>query len=147
LSFTNERVREYFAAESAEVKEEVRAKAEAERRDVLLDGENGEELEPEERKRQKLLNYQRLASCELHTGLGYSSNLSSARESLPMTIIAMLEQVEHQTGLIGTVMFAGPDLEQGGNIYSMTWVSLPSFRGHQSDYELQNTQWANPGRK
>jgi hypothetical protein len=37
-----------------------------------------------------------------------------------MTIVAMLEQVEHQTGLIGTVLFAGPDLEQGGNIYSMT---------------------------
>jgi hypothetical protein len=36
-----------------------------------------------------------------------------------MTIITMLEQVEHQTGLVGSVMFAGPDLEQGGNIYSM----------------------------
>ena len=59
LSFVNERVREYFEAETAEVKEEVRQKAEVEQQDVLQDGENGE-LDPEELKRLKLLNYQRL---------------------------------------------------------------------------------------
>jgi len=59
LSFVNERVREYFEAEMAEVKEEVQLKAEAEQKDVLLDEENGEELEPEECRRLKLMNYQR----------------------------------------------------------------------------------------
>jgi hypothetical protein len=59
ISFVNERVREYFEAETAEVKEEIRLKAEAEQEDVLLDGENGEELEPEEQKRLKLANFQR----------------------------------------------------------------------------------------
>jgi len=43
----------------------------------------------------------------------------STRASLPVTIHALLKQVEREAGLIGTVMFAGPDIKQGGNIYSM----------------------------
>jgi hypothetical protein len=41
------------------------------------------------------------------------------RASLPNTIVAMLEQVYREAGLIGTVLFAGPDVEQGGNICSL----------------------------
>jgi hypothetical protein len=45
--------------------------------------------------------------------------ISRVRASLPKTIVAMLEQIQREAGLIGTVIFAGPDVEQGGNIYSL----------------------------
>jgi hypothetical protein len=32
----------------------------------------------------------------------------------------MLQQVQQETGLIGTVIFGGPDLMKGGNIISFS---------------------------
>jgi hypothetical protein len=44
---------------------------------------------------------------------------SRVRASLPNTIAKTLMEIEKQAGLIGTVIFAGPDVEQGGNMYSL----------------------------
>jgi hypothetical protein len=51
--------------------------------------------------------------------MNLQTTASSVCASLPKTISLMLDQVQREAGLIGTVMFAGPDVEQGGNIYSM----------------------------
>src|SRR5215471_7390351 len=50
--------------------------------------------------------------------------MDSARASLPKTLHVVLKEIEREAGLIGTVLLAGPDITQGGNIYSITYVPL-----------------------
>jgi hypothetical protein len=46
----------------------------------------------------------------------------SALNCLPLTMTRMLEQVQSETGLVGTVLLGGPEPKQGGKIIVMRCV-------------------------
>jgi hypothetical protein len=37
-------------------------------------------------------------------------------------MMRLLEQIEDETGMIGTIMLGGPEPDQGGKIVVMTWA-------------------------
>jgi hypothetical protein len=125
LAYRNEQIRLLYQDESEAVKQEVEAKMKEEDndQDAVDEGEGDRGIDPEEGKQiVRLRAYQRSANTVTAEKLTETQHKYTfrARDSIPMTVSSMLEQVKEQTGLIGTVMFAGPDLEQGGSIYSIT---------------------------
>src|SRR5262245_28485858 len=48
--------------------------------------------------------------------------------AIPNTVLTLLEQIYKETGLIGCVALAGPELMQGGNIFVQSCVILFACR-------------------
>ena len=51
-----------------------------------------------------------------------TNELIRAMDCLPLTMMRMLDQVELETGMIGTVLLGGPEPKEGGKILIMQYV-------------------------
>ena len=113
--------REFFDDETPEVKEHVAAVQKAAKDEGENDVDEDDELDSDERARiSQLAGFRRCAHDQIDTvTLLLTLQTSSVRASLPNTLVAMLQQIFREAGLIGTIILAGPDIEQGGNIYSL----------------------------
>jgi hypothetical protein len=43
-----------------------------------------------------------------------------AQDVLPQTMMRMLEQIEVETGMVGTILLGGPEPKTGGGVIVMT---------------------------
>ena len=59
----------------------------------------------------------------LYTVHGLIASILSAQLCLPKTITQMLEDIEVQTGMVGTVLLGGPEPRLGGKIVCMRYAA------------------------
>jgi hypothetical protein len=142
IPFQNAILHELWNAEPEDVKNDVRRQfglndddsegelesAEPDEAEEDRDGSDRAELERVER----LKSYQRCVSPiykHPYANDPHSSNI----EALNDTMMTALREIERKTGFIGTVLLAGPEPAQGGNITVVEFVDLTVLRWNRSD--------------
>lgn len=123
LHFRNKILTELYNQESDEIKAKVDACRthgfpDSDDSDSDVDSDVESDINDEEvERRAKASAYQRYA-LTLHTHI-ILTHRRSAQNSVPRTMTFMLEQLEKETGLVGTILLGGPEPKRGGKILVM----------------------------
>jgi hypothetical protein len=59
----------------------------------------------------------------------------------------MLDQIEEETGLFGSIILGGPEPDQGGKIVVMTWAITLLLWDFTYIHSMQVSQWEERGRE
>jgi hypothetical protein len=126
IAFCNQVTAEMFKEESDDVKAEVEKFRNGgganENDEIKVDADEIERV-AKAKAIQKSVNHGliQLKSGEL-------TQCDSAQNALPSTMVRVLSQIEREAGMIGCVVFIGPEPQRGGDLKTLTLVSLAHLR-------------------
>jgi len=142
-------VKELYDAEPAEVKAEV-----AKRRDEGFsdnEEEDNEDVDDDDKaelkRRANAASFQRcVVYSHAHIDSGnLTMAIHSAQDCLGLTMARMLEQVEKECGMVGTVLLGGPEPRRGGKVvvvryeYIFLLWEVKSWLIHSTSYHSRRT--------